>query len=287
MGHGVQSHSEHMSDVIGLSVVGSDNREIGDITDLLIERDSGRIRYAIVSYGGFIGIGKSLAVLPANQLRLDASRDRVRFHGDRQRLSELRLEGDVDDFLRNQARQEQMDARFRSAHRDGAEQHDLLSIAGDTASHEQQHYAAQRRDDQWGVAADQDQTAWGAGVYDAANEQTFRGTLEGTGMVAGDRLRMRTDDGRTLSVHIGSSSYLRQQGADLRGNEQITVIGSRRAATAQARVTEDDVIIARRIETRSGAFDIRDRQGNPMWQQAHEQHEQRKPDRTPPRVGSH
>lgn len=47
---------------------------IGHIKDLSIERESGQVIFAIVSFGGFLGIGKRLHALPWSILQFDAEK---------------------------------------------------------------------------------------------------------------------------------------------------------------------------------------------------------------------
>jgi sporulation protein YlmC with PRC-barrel domain len=49
----------------GTDVVGADNKKVGDVTDILFDRD-GKIHAYVVSIGGFLGIGsKSVAMAPS------------------------------------------------------------------------------------------------------------------------------------------------------------------------------------------------------------------------------
>lgn len=53
------------SEIIGLNVVTPNNEDtIGEINDLVIDAQSGKIRYAAVSVGGFLGIGDTMVAVP-------------------------------------------------------------------------------------------------------------------------------------------------------------------------------------------------------------------------------
>ena len=56
------------SKVIGSSVVNDANETIGTIGDLLVSRD-GKQPYAVLSVGGFLGMGTRLVVVPYEMLR--------------------------------------------------------------------------------------------------------------------------------------------------------------------------------------------------------------------------
>jgi len=56
------------SKVVGSSVVNDANETIGTIDDLLVSRD-GKQPYAVLSVGGFLGMGTRLVVVPYEMLR--------------------------------------------------------------------------------------------------------------------------------------------------------------------------------------------------------------------------
>lgn len=56
------------SKVVGSSVVNDANETIGKIDDLLVSRD-GRQPYAVLSVGGFLGMGNRLVVVPYDLLK--------------------------------------------------------------------------------------------------------------------------------------------------------------------------------------------------------------------------
>ena len=45
--------------VPGTSVYNNAHEEIGAVDDLIVDTATGKVRYAILSFGGFLGIGKS------------------------------------------------------------------------------------------------------------------------------------------------------------------------------------------------------------------------------------
>jgi hypothetical protein len=56
------------SKVIGSSIVNDANETIGTVDDLLVSRD-GKQPYAVLSIGGFLGMGTRLVVVPYETLR--------------------------------------------------------------------------------------------------------------------------------------------------------------------------------------------------------------------------
>jgi sporulation protein YlmC with PRC-barrel domain len=61
-----KQHSAHK--LMGRAVNGSNGEKLGDISDFVIDSQSGRIAYAVVSSGGVLGIGDTLRLVPAAAL---------------------------------------------------------------------------------------------------------------------------------------------------------------------------------------------------------------------------
>lgn len=55
----------------GNKVVSSDGEDIGKIKDIMLDVGSGRVAYAVLSSGGFLGIGDKLLAIPWSALTLD------------------------------------------------------------------------------------------------------------------------------------------------------------------------------------------------------------------------
>ena len=60
-------------DVNGTDVYGAGNEAIGEIDHLLIEKVSGRVAYAVMSFGGFLGLAHSHYPIPWSALKYDTS----------------------------------------------------------------------------------------------------------------------------------------------------------------------------------------------------------------------
>ena len=63
------------SDVIGKQVKNLDGKELGDIQDLALDQRDGRIRYAVLSYGGILGLGDKYFAVPWEALKLGKDRE--------------------------------------------------------------------------------------------------------------------------------------------------------------------------------------------------------------------
>jgi hypothetical protein len=57
--------------VIGSNVVNQQDEGIGQIEDLVIDASAGRIAYAILSFGGFLGMGNKYFAIPWNAFKFN------------------------------------------------------------------------------------------------------------------------------------------------------------------------------------------------------------------------
>ena len=60
-------------DVEGTEVYGSGDKHIGEVDHLMIDKVSGRVAYAVISFGGFLGLGHSHYPVPWGALKYDTS----------------------------------------------------------------------------------------------------------------------------------------------------------------------------------------------------------------------
>jgi PRC-barrel domain len=57
--------------VEGTAVYGADDSKIGSIERVMIDKTSGRVSYAVLGFGGFLGIGNDHYPLPWQSLKYD------------------------------------------------------------------------------------------------------------------------------------------------------------------------------------------------------------------------
>ena len=72
--------------VEGTSVFGADETQIGSIKRVMIDKRSGKVSYAVLSFGGFLGIGDSYHPLPWESLTYDTDQGGYVVDLDRSRL---------------------------------------------------------------------------------------------------------------------------------------------------------------------------------------------------------
>lgn len=61
--------------VEGTAVYNTSGDKLGSVDDLMIDKNSGQVRYAVLEFGGFLGIGTDRYPLPWNMLKYDSEKD--------------------------------------------------------------------------------------------------------------------------------------------------------------------------------------------------------------------
>ncbi len=58
----------------GDDVVNHKNEELGSIKEIMLDMRTGKVAYAVMSFGGFLGMGDKLFAIPWNALKLDTDK---------------------------------------------------------------------------------------------------------------------------------------------------------------------------------------------------------------------
>ena len=72
--------------VTGNKVVNPQQEDLGKIEHLMIDLETGRIAYAVLSFGGFLGMGDKLFAIPWSALALDTVEKRFILNVDKELL---------------------------------------------------------------------------------------------------------------------------------------------------------------------------------------------------------
>ena len=72
--------------LIGNDVRNADGDELGEIKEIMLDVRSGRVAYAVLSFGGFLGMGERLFAVPWSALTLDPMNRRFVLNVDPERL---------------------------------------------------------------------------------------------------------------------------------------------------------------------------------------------------------
>jgi len=65
------------SDLIGMKVEGTDGKNLGKIKDLVIDPTDGDVEYAVLDFGGFLGIGDKYFAVPWGALQWDQAGGKI------------------------------------------------------------------------------------------------------------------------------------------------------------------------------------------------------------------
>ena len=71
----------------GNDVYNQKDEDLGDIKEIMLNMRTGRVSYAVLSYGGFLGMGEKLFAVPWEALTLDTKNKRFVLNVDKDRLA--------------------------------------------------------------------------------------------------------------------------------------------------------------------------------------------------------
>jgi sporulation protein YlmC with PRC-barrel domain len=72
--------------LIGDSVVNGSDEDLGDIKEIMLDMNSGQVAYAVLAFGGFLGMGEKLFAVPWQALHLDTVNKCFVLNIDKERL---------------------------------------------------------------------------------------------------------------------------------------------------------------------------------------------------------
>jgi sporulation protein YlmC with PRC-barrel domain len=70
----------------GNDVYNRQDEDLGDIKEIMLDMGTGRVAYAVLSYGGFLGMGEKLFAVPWSALTLDTVNKRFVLDVEKDRL---------------------------------------------------------------------------------------------------------------------------------------------------------------------------------------------------------
>src|SRR6476469_3795507 len=89
--------------LLGATVNNPAGEKLGTVEDLMIDATDGRIIYAVMTFGGLLGLGKQYHPVPWELLRYDAPSEAVVVDLDRARLENSPHHGVDDEWTRRNA----------------------------------------------------------------------------------------------------------------------------------------------------------------------------------------
>ena len=75
--------------ICGAAVAGADGEPLGSISELMLDCERGAVTYAVLAYGGVLGVGEKLFAVPWSAFEVDATSGEVRLAVTRETLDAL------------------------------------------------------------------------------------------------------------------------------------------------------------------------------------------------------
>lgn len=72
--------------LIGNEVFNQKDENLGEIKEIMLDTSNGRVCYAVLSFGGFLGMGEKLFAVPWSELKLDTANKRFVLNVEKDRL---------------------------------------------------------------------------------------------------------------------------------------------------------------------------------------------------------
>jgi len=243
-----------LSELVGLTVKNDQGEELGELENIVIDTAKDRVAYAILSMRtGFLGINKELVAVPWSSLDIIPRLGTARLNADKETLRSLAFNANEFPNLADREYSRKVYERF------GATPYwEPLGFVGD-------NNGDKKMMERSGTSPWKEGSAYES-LYNPNAVRTIHGTIESIGtfhlegtMVEGLRLRIKTDDGKTVTVHAGPRPYVDRQNIDLHYGDEVTVMGS------PAKMGWRDFIVASQIKKGNDTLDLRTKEGKPLW----------------------
>ena len=79
-------HGNKASGLLGMEIRNKQNQKLGEIKDLVMDMPSGKVSYAVLSVGGFLGIGEKLIAIPPTSFQYSDARDYLIVDADKAKI---------------------------------------------------------------------------------------------------------------------------------------------------------------------------------------------------------
>ena len=174
--------------LLGSNVKNPQGQDVGDLKQLMLDPHAGRVMYAVVAMGGFLGMGEKTVIVPWNALEVAR---------------------DGKSLVLNVSPQ-------------------MLQPASAYEKGKEPVPASESRGGGWGVDTPygrlydpaKEQTISGQVV-------SIETSAPMPGMAPGMQMLVQTDDGRSTRVQVGPAWYLERQDLDVKENTRVQVTGAR------------------------------------------------------------
>lgn len=238
-----------LSQLVGLTIKNEQGEDLGELEDIVLDAHEGTVAYAVLSMRrGFLGLNKDYVPVPWSSLNILPDMGTARMNADKQTLEAIAFDSAEFPNLEDREYSRELHERF------GARPY--WEALGFVPGEQRERSNASP----WKQGSEYDS------LYKRGEVKTLHGTIESVGTfrpegtaVEGLRLRIKTEDGKTVTVHAGPRPYVERQDIAFHYGDRVTVTGS------PGSLGWRDVIIASQIKTGDKTLDLRDEQGKPRW----------------------
>lgn len=230
------------SEMKGKDVRGTGDNKIGDVQEMAINPNTGRIPFLVVTSGGVAGMGSREVVVPWSAIRFVKKGNEIALNADEATLkSAPQLEKAGFALVNDPQFRQRVRSFFGSGYGDDAMfRTGDASAGGWTSSSEYNH------------------------LY-KGSPTTVKGTILSVqtkppmkGMSDATVIKIKTGEGER-TVQLGPSWFVNRQNLNLVAGDEVTIKG------VKANVQGEDVVLASEITTSSGTLRFRDDTGRPNW----------------------
>ncbi len=237
------------SEVIGKPVVNDRNESLGSIKDLVFDVNQCRVLYAVLTDGGVLNLNETFTPIPYAALTATGDKDLFVLDATKGSFEVISFKESAWPDMGNRQWAQRVHTQFKQDSYWAVEANDGAQSANVDKSW--------RHDSTYNKS------------YDAKRPVTVTGTVTSIsefspedGAAKGRQLMLRSEDGKTTTVHMGPTSYMQQQDESfaIKQGDALTVTGA--ACTFQ----DNDVLIASKIHNKDGkSLELRDKTGSPKW----------------------
>lgn len=236
------------NDLIGYDVQNMQDKDIGELEDIVFDVRDGNLAYGLISFGGYWGIGGDISAVPWKSIQLQHQQETIKLDADEETLKSCVLP--------------EKDLHRLSEPKFARQLHERY--------HQQPYWLGRGYMDPAGHPQADQYADWDPdSSYDVNNVQSINGTIKKIGSYSrntekgapiGLKLTIRTDDDQTKIVYAGPQmTYQQQMKVKLEKGDKVAIRGSR------ATIDQKNVILASEIKKDGQTYIIRDDKGKSLW----------------------
>lgn len=248
-----------LSELIGITVENPQSVELGELENAMVDVHEGKLAYGILSIrSGFLGLNKDFVAVPWTALDVAGQRGIALLDASKETLAAIAFDEDHFPNLEDMQYSRDIHTRFHAT--------PYWEALGFVPGEEKEPLPATPPSRIETPRAPHMGAAEYEALYKVDAVKTFQGTIESVGTfrlpgtsVEGLRLRLRTDDGKLVTVHTGPRSFLDRQDISFHHGDKVTITG------APAKVDWREVVLAAQIKAGDKTIDLRNQEGKPLW----------------------